>query len=105
MEKEDKDFYIMNIEHNTKIAEFLDEIETELITSVTDEREKEIIYSLLIIVLSIFTFIQIMIFINIYIPNNKLGAYETLLSFGFGFPYDGIIVLIILFSTNNIKGK
>ena len=58
-----------------------------------------LIYSLLIIGLSIFTFIQIMIFINIYIPNNKLGAYETLLSFSFGFPYDGIIILIILLLT------
>ena len=32
----------MNIKHNTQIAEFLDEISTQLITSVTDEKEREI---------------------------------------------------------------
>lgn len=37
-----KDGYIMNIKHNTQIAEFLDEISTQLITSVTDEKEREI---------------------------------------------------------------
>lgn len=58
-----------------------------------------LIYSILIIGLSMFTFIEILTYINIYIPNNKLGAYETLLSFAFGFPYDGIIILVILFLT------
>ena len=54
------------------------------------------IYSIVIIGLSTFVLINIFNNISIYVSNNSLGVYQTLPSILFGFPYDGIIVHILL---------
>jgi hypothetical protein len=56
----------------------------------------KLIYSSFVIAISIFILTQLFTYLPLYISNNKLGAYDTLLSVGFGFPYDGIIINFIL---------
>ena len=55
-----------------------------------------IIYSSVSFVIYTFILSQIFIHLDLYVSNNKLGAYETLLPIGLGFPYDGIIIYIVL---------
>ena len=55
-----------------------------------------IIYSSVFLLLYLFTLTQVFIYIPLYVSNHKLGAYQTLLQISLGFPYDGIIICLIL---------
>ncbi len=55
-----------------------------------------IIYSSVFLLLYLFTLTQVFIYIPLYASNHKLGAYQTLLQIGLGFPYDGIIICLVL---------
>lgn len=51
-----------------------------------------LIYSPIMIILSIGTLINIFQNIDVYVRNNLMGVYQTIPSLLFGFPFDGIIV-------------
>ena len=55
-----------------------------------------IIYSSLVITISIITLIYTFKYIDVYVSNNSLGAYNALPSLLGGFPYDAIITSIVL---------
>ena len=63
----------------------------------------KLIYSTIVIAISIFILTQLFTYLPLYISNNKLGAYDTLLSIGFKFPYDGIIISFVLIAVQIIN--
>ena len=56
----------------------------------------KLVYSSIVAAIAIFNLTQIFTYLPLYISNNELGGYETLLSIGFGFPYDGLIINFVL---------
>ena len=64
----------------------------------------KIVYSLFTLALSVFNLVGIFSNLPLYVSNNTLGAYDSLLSIGIVFPYDAIIIngLLLILQCYNI---